>query len=142
MRPYSMDLRERALFDSDAGMKVADVAAKRRVSGSWVRLLKQRRRAVHAVRVAIARIGATLVCPPPLQPSPPAHDARRTSGLLTRLRTADQIGSLRGYWSSGVSGYQYFKWQFSHASWISEPAADNAAASFASIAVKTAPVAS
>ncbi len=86
--------------------------------------------------------GATLVCLPPLQPSPPAHDARRTSGLLTRQWTADQIGSLRGYWSSGVSGYQYFKWQFSHASWISEPAADNAAASFASIAVKTAPVAS
>ena len=39
-----MDLRERALLDSDAGMKAADVAAKYRVSGSWVRLLKQRRR--------------------------------------------------------------------------------------------------
>ena len=44
MRAYSMDLRERALLDSDAGMKAADVAAKYRVSGSWVRLLKQRRR--------------------------------------------------------------------------------------------------
>ena len=42
MRAYSMDLRERALLDSDAGMKAADVAAKYRVSGSWVRLLKQR----------------------------------------------------------------------------------------------------
>ena len=40
MRAYSMDLRERALLDSDAGMKAADVAAKYRVSGSWVRLLK------------------------------------------------------------------------------------------------------
>ena len=39
-----MDLRERVLLDSDAGMKAADVAAKYRVSGSWVRLLKQRRR--------------------------------------------------------------------------------------------------
>ena len=39
MRAYSMDLRERALLDSDAGMKAADVAAKYRVSGSWVRLL-------------------------------------------------------------------------------------------------------
>ena len=38
MRAYSMDLRERALLDSDAGMKAADVAAKYRVSGSWVRL--------------------------------------------------------------------------------------------------------
>ena len=41
---YSMDLRERALLDSDAGMKAADVAVKYRVSGSWVRLRKQRRR--------------------------------------------------------------------------------------------------
>ena len=32
------------LLDSDAGMKAADVAVKYRVSGSWVRLLKQRRR--------------------------------------------------------------------------------------------------
>ena len=39
MRAYSMDLRERALLDSDAGMKAADVAAKYRVSGSWVRRL-------------------------------------------------------------------------------------------------------
>ena len=44
MRASSMDLRERALLDSDAGMKAADVAAQYRVSGSWVRLLKQRRR--------------------------------------------------------------------------------------------------
>ena len=40
MRAYSMDLRERALLDSDAWMKAADVAAKYRVSGSWMRLLK------------------------------------------------------------------------------------------------------
>ena len=38
MRAYSMDLRERTLLDSDAGMTAADVAAKYRVSGSWVRL--------------------------------------------------------------------------------------------------------
>ena len=44
MQAYSMDLRERALLDSDAGMKAADVAVKYRVSGSWVWLLKQRRR--------------------------------------------------------------------------------------------------
>ena len=36
MRAYSMDLRERALLDSDAGMKAADVAAKYRVSGNYV----------------------------------------------------------------------------------------------------------
>ena len=33
MQAYSMDLRERALLDSDAGMKAADVAVKYRVSG-------------------------------------------------------------------------------------------------------------
>ena len=51
MQAYSMDLRERALLDSDAGMKAADVAVKYRVSGSWVRLLKQRRRERVAPRV-------------------------------------------------------------------------------------------
>ena len=34
MRAYSMDLRARALLDSDAGMKAAEVAAKYRVSGA------------------------------------------------------------------------------------------------------------
>ena len=34
------DGSQRALLDSDAGMKAADVAAKYRVSGSWVRLLE------------------------------------------------------------------------------------------------------
>ncbi len=54
MRAYSIDLRERALLDSDAGMKAADVAAKYRVSGSWVRLLKQRRRETGEVAPAIS----------------------------------------------------------------------------------------
>ena len=44
MRAYSMDLRERVLHDSDAGMQAAAVASKYRVSASWVRRLKQRRR--------------------------------------------------------------------------------------------------
>lgn len=44
MRAYSMDLRVRALRDSDAGLTAAEVAVKYLVSGSWVRLLKQRRR--------------------------------------------------------------------------------------------------
>ena len=37
MRAYSMDLRERVLHDSDAGMQAAAVASKYRVSASWVR---------------------------------------------------------------------------------------------------------
>ena len=59
MRAYSMDLRERALLDSDAGMKAADVAAKYRVSGSWVRLLKQRRRDGAARATPWPRCGAS-----------------------------------------------------------------------------------
>ena len=57
MRAYSMDLRERALLDSDAGMPAADVAAKYRVSGSWVRLLKQRRRETGEVAPRVQRQG-------------------------------------------------------------------------------------
>ena len=44
MRAYSMDLRERVLRDSDAGMMASAVAERYHVSGSWVRWLKQRRR--------------------------------------------------------------------------------------------------
>ena len=61
MRAYSMDLRERALLDSDAGMKAADVAAKYRVSGSWVRLLKQRRRDTGEVAPRVQRQGRPVV---------------------------------------------------------------------------------
>ena len=57
MRAYSMDLRERVLLDSDAGMKVGEVAAKYRVSGSWVRLLKQRRRETGEVAPRVQRHG-------------------------------------------------------------------------------------
>ena len=57
MQAYSMDLRERALLDSDAGMKAADVAVKYRVSGSWVRLLKQRRRETGDVAPRVQRHG-------------------------------------------------------------------------------------
>ena len=41
MRAYSQDLRERVLADCDAGMGTIEVAAKYRVSQSWVRRLKQ-----------------------------------------------------------------------------------------------------
>ena len=57
MRAYSMDLREWALLDSDAGMKAADVAAKYRVIGSLVRLLKQRRRETGEVAPRVQRHG-------------------------------------------------------------------------------------
>lgn len=44
MKAYSMDLRKRILEDCDAGMTTRQVAVKYRVSESWVRRLKQRRR--------------------------------------------------------------------------------------------------
>ena len=44
MAPYSMDLRTRVLADCDAGLAAKEVAAKFRVSHSWVNRLVQRRR--------------------------------------------------------------------------------------------------
>jgi transposase len=44
MAPYSMDLRTRVLADCEAGLAAKDVAAKFRVSRSWVNRVVQRRR--------------------------------------------------------------------------------------------------
>ena len=44
MKAFSLDLRECVLADCDAGMRTGLVAQKYRVSSSWVRRLKQRRR--------------------------------------------------------------------------------------------------
>ena len=57
MRAYSMDLRERVLHDSDAGMQAAAVACKYRVSASWVRRLKHRRRETGEVAPRQQRYG-------------------------------------------------------------------------------------
>ena len=67
MQAYSMDLRERALLDSDAGMKAADVAVKYRVSGSWVRLLKQRRRETGEIAPRVQRHGRRRMLEPHLR---------------------------------------------------------------------------
>lgn len=45
MKAYSMDLRSRVLEDCDSGLETRQVAVKYRVSESWIRRLKQRRRA-------------------------------------------------------------------------------------------------
>ena len=66
MRAYSLDLRERALRASDAGMKAADVAEKYDVSGSWVRLLKQRRRGTGEVAPRAQRYGRRRMLEPHL----------------------------------------------------------------------------
>ena len=41
---YSMDLRERVITDSDAGLSSKALAARYHVSRAWVDALKQRRR--------------------------------------------------------------------------------------------------
>ena len=66
MRAYSMDLRERVLHDSDAGMQAAAVASKYRVSASWVRRLKQRRRETGEVAPRQQRYGRHPVLAPQL----------------------------------------------------------------------------
>jgi transposase len=52
-----MDLRERVLQDCDAGLTTSAVARKFSVSASWVRRLKQRRRATGRVTPAPQRHG-------------------------------------------------------------------------------------
>ena len=66
MRAYSMDLRERVLHDSEAGMQAAAVAGKYRVSASWVRRLKQRRRETGEVAPRQQRYGRHPVLAPQL----------------------------------------------------------------------------
>ena len=94
MRAYSMDLRERALLDSDAGMKAADVAAKYRVSGSWVRLLKQRRRETGEVAPRVQRPGRRGMREPPLHTLAAlmaAHPDRTLAELKDALATPASV---------------------------------------------------
>jgi transposase len=57
MRAYSQDLRERVLADCDARLGTIEVAAKYRVSKSWIRRLKQRRRAAGSILPKKQRYG-------------------------------------------------------------------------------------
>ena len=90
MRASSMDLRERALLDSDAGMTAADVAAKYRVSGSWVRLVKQRRRETGEVAPRVQRHGRRGMLEPHLHTVADliaAHPGRTLAELKDALAT-------------------------------------------------------
>src|SRR5262245_41173729 len=58
MRAYSLDLRERVLADCDAGLGTEEVAAKYRVSSSWARRLKQRRRETGSIAAKAQRYGS------------------------------------------------------------------------------------
>ena len=94
MRASSMDLRERALLDSDAGMTAADVAAKYRVSGSWVRLLKQRRRETGEVAPRVQRHGRRGMLEPHLHTVADliaAHPDRTLAELKDALATPASV---------------------------------------------------
>ena len=85
MRAYSMDLRERVLHDSDAGMQAAAVASKYRVSASWVRQLKQRRRETGEVAPRQQRYGR----------HPVLASQLHTLAALIRARCCTRPGSCR-----------------------------------------------
>ena len=94
MRASSMDLRERARLDSDAGMTAAEVAAKYRVSGSWVRLLKQRRRETGEVAPRVQRHGRRGMLEPHLHPVADliaAHPDRTLAELKDALATPARV---------------------------------------------------
>jgi transposase len=58
MRAYSADLRERVLTECDGGMGTRAAARTSRVSGFWVRRLKQVRRATGRTAPAVRRTPA------------------------------------------------------------------------------------
>ena len=105
MRAYSMDLRERVLRDSDAGMNAAAVAVKYHVSSSWVRRLKQRRRETGEVAPRQQRYGRHPVLAPQLhtlaalireQPDRTLSELQvalgTTASLATIWRAVNQLG--------------------------------------------------
>ena len=57
-KAYSMDLRERVLKDSDAGMRSEDVAQKYSVSASWVYDLRKKRRETGSIAPKQQRHGS------------------------------------------------------------------------------------
>jgi transposase len=59
VQTYSLDLRERVLADCDSGQSNEEVAQKYRVSSSWIRRLKQRRRETGSIGPRLRR------APPP-----------------------------------------------------------------------------
>lgn len=79
MEPYSIEFRREVLADCDAGMGTMAVAIKRRVSESWVRRLKQRRRETGEIAAR-----------PPIKKTPPKW-AAHTDQLHTLVRERPDI---------------------------------------------------
>ena len=85
------------LLDSDAGMKAAEVAAKYRVSGSWVRLLKQRRRDTGEVAPRVQRQGRRgMLAPHPDRTLAELKDALATPARVPTVWRAGRALGLTG----------------------------------------------
>ena len=110
MAPYSMDLRKRVLEDCDSGLTSKDVAAKFRVSRSWVDRVKQRRRERGEVGPRLQRVFKkqafagqedrlrAQVAAMPDQTLAELRDARREQGDRENLLGGDAHGA------AGVAG--------------------------------------
>ena len=93
MRASSADLRERVLADRDAGMMTADVAAKYRVSPSWVRRLLQRRRRTGSTAPVAQRHG----------PKPGLAEHAERIARAVRARPDDTLEEHRARLGLGLS---------------------------------------
>jgi transposase len=93
VRAYSNDLRVRVLADCDAGMAADEVAAKYRVSASWVRRLKQRRRETGSTEPVAQRHGP--------RPAWAAHAERIAESV--RERPDDTLAEHRARLGLGLS---------------------------------------
>ncbi len=58
MKPFPLDLRERAPADRDVGMPTEQVADKYRVRPAWARRLNRRRRETGSIPPRVRRHGA------------------------------------------------------------------------------------
>jgi transposase len=87
MRAYSMDLRTRVFRDLDAGLMPDAVAERYHVSGSWVRLLRQRRRDTGEIGPRVQRYGPRRKLEPHLH-TLQALIAEQSDRTLAELRDA------------------------------------------------------
>jgi transposase len=88
MKAYSVDLR-RVLDDCDGGMGTREAAEKYKVSPSWVRKLKQRRRETGSIEPLVATPGP--------KPSLAAHEGRLRALLRDKPdRTAGECHAQLG----------------------------------------------
>ena len=103
-KPYSIDLRERVLKDSDAGRPSKELAARYHVSRAWVDALKQRRRETGSIAALkqtkfrepvlagqAAHLGALVAARPDATLAELREALRTSAGLATIWRELDRL---------------------------------------------------